>query len=129
MSDLFTQINAAELVGRWIKAFIGDEATVGFQLPNDWTVDGKPAVTVVSDGTPSHGRATSAENVRIVVYAKYMPKAREIASRIDAFLLNPHMISGVSIKPGMGLLVAKDDDLRCWACAVTIVAEATKKGA
>lgn len=87
-----------------------------------------PYVMVVSDGTPSGGRATATENVRVAVFSKWEPEARDLAARIDAFLLDPKTHSGFSIHPGAQLLVAPDEQTKGFVAAVTVRVAGTKKG-
>lgn len=87
-----------------------------------------PYVTVIGAGIPRHQQAVAAENVHITVYAGHRPKARDLAARIDALLLNPKIPWGFSISPGPGLLVVKDEDTGGYVASVTVVAGAPKEG-
>ncbi|MCK2200480.1 hypothetical protein [Corynebacterium callunae] len=83
-------------------------------------------VTVIGDGTPSSSVVTSSENVRITVYTRYEPDAREIATIIDGVLLNPSINWGFSISPGPGLISAPDDETGGHVASVTVVASSPK---
>lgn len=123
--DYFIQRNAPEVVRHALRGVTS--IRVAASLPQGWSVDDGPVVTVSSDGTPHSQRATSTENVRVNVYGKYEPSVRRIASEISAWLLNPHSVGGFRMSPGP-CLVVKDDDTKGWVGAVTVVAASTKKG-
>lgn len=125
MADFFVQRNAPEVVRRALRAVT--DVRVAAAIPHGWSVDDGPVVTVASDGTPHSRRATSTENVRVNVYGKYEPHVRQIAEEISAWLLNPHSVGGFRISPGP-FLVVKDEDVKGWVAAVTVVAASTKKG-
>jgi len=97
------------------------------EIPDGWTTSQGMAVTVTSDGTPRHAIAASAENIRINTYAKYQPEARELALRLDAYILDPRNPVGFFIEPGPGILCVRDADLGGWVCSTTVVASAPKK--
>lgn len=98
------------------------------ELPDGWTVDDGPAVTVTGDGTPHHALASSSENVRINTYARYQPEARELAVKLDAYIQDPRIPVGFFIDPGPGVLCVRDAQLGGWVCSTTVVARAPKQG-
>ena len=97
------------------------------ELPDGWSPRDGPAVTVVGDGTPHTERAWTRENVRCCVYAADEPGARQLANLIDAYLLDPATVRGLSIFPGAGLVTARDVKLGCWVAAVTVRAATNRK--
>lgn len=125
MADFFIQRNAPEVVRRALRAVT--DVRVAASIPQGWSTGDGPVITVASDGSPHATRATSTENVRVNVYGKYEPIVRQIAEEISAWLLNPHSVGGFRISPGP-FLVVKDEDVKGWVAAVTVVAASTKKG-
>ena len=125
--DFFIQRNAPEVIRRALRGVMAKPIRVAAAIPQGWSVDDGPVVTVSSDGSPRSGRATSTENVRVNVYGKFEPEVRRAASEINAWLLNPHSVGGFRISPGP-LLIVKDEDVKGWVAAVTVVAASTKKG-
>lgn len=101
--------------------------SVRTELAEDWDVSKGVAVTVTSDGTPRHSLSTSSENIRINTYAEHQPVAREMALRLDAYILNPRNPVGFSVQPGPGVLCVRDTELGAWVCSTTVVASAPKK--
>ena len=87
-----------------------------------------PYVSVVGDGTPTAGRATATENVRINVFSKWEPEDRDLAARIDAYLLDPSTPLGFVVRPGAQLLVIPDEQTKGYVAAVTVRAAGTKNG-
>lgn len=87
-----------------------------------------PYIVVSSDGTSSGNRATATELIRVAVFSKWRPEARDIAARVDALLLNPKTPLGFQITQGPGLMVAKDESIKGFVAAVTVRAAAPKKG-
>lgn len=128
MTGFYGQRNAPEVIRHAVRGVVDESIRVVSQVPQDWQVHHGTLVTVVGDGTPSQGRYTTTENVRIAVYHRFEPSARRIAQQIDAFLLNPRTTWGFFISPGPGLISARDDGLGAWVCAVTVVAESPKEG-
>ena len=125
--DFFIQRNAPEVIRRALRGVMAKPIRVAAAIPQGWSVDDGPVVTVSSDGSPRSGRATSTENVRVNVYGKFEPEVRRAASEINAWLLSPHSVGGFRISPGPFLIV-KDEDVKGWVAAVTVVAASTKKG-
>lgn len=125
---MFVQTNAAEHIQRLLRAVVNDEVKIRSELPDGWSVDQGPTVTVVSDGTPSRGVATATENVRINAYSRFAPEARALASLCDSWLLDPSHVEGFSISPSAGLLCARDESTGGWVCSITVSARGTKKG-
>lgn len=125
--DYFIQRNAPEVIRRALRGVMAKPIRVAAAIPQGWSVDDGPVVTVSSDGFPRSGRATSTENVRVNVYGKFEPEVRRVASEINAWLLSPHSVGGFRISPGPFLIV-KDEDVKGWVAAVTVVAASTKKG-
>ena len=125
--DFFIQRNAPEVIRRALRGVMAKPIRVAAAIPQGWSVDDGPVVTVSSDGSPRSGRAPSTENVRVNVYGKFEPEVRCAASEINAWLLNPHSVGGFRISPGPFLIV-KDEDVKGWVAAVTVVAASTKKG-
>lgn len=103
------------------------EAPVRSELPDGWTPQQSPVITVVGDGTPHTERAWTRENVRVAVYASDEPTARALAQQIDAYLLDPRYVRGLSIFPGAGLITARDQKLGGWIAAVTVRAATNRK--
>lgn len=124
---MYMQRDAPEMLRGLIRGWVEPSVKVRSELPDGWTVEDDPVVTVVGDGTPSSTRALTAENVRVSVYARFQPAARRLAKLIDAALLDPHTTWGFSISPGPGLLCVRDEDTGGWVCSVTVVAESTKE--
>lgn len=125
--DYFVQRNAPEVIRHVLRGVVAESIRVAAAIPQGWSVDDGPVVTVSSDGSPRSSRATSSENVRVNVYGKFEPVVRRVAAEIDAWLLNPHSVGGFRISPGPFLIV-KDEDIKGWVAAVTVVAASTKKG-
>ena len=125
--DYFIQRNAPKVIRRALRGVMAKPIRVAAAIPQGWSVDDGPVVTVSSDGSPRSDRATSTENVRVNVYGKFEPEVRRVASEINAWLLNPHSVGGFRISPGPFLIV-KDEDVKGWVAAVTVVAASTKKG-
>ena len=125
--DYFIQRNAPKVIRRALRGVMAKPIRVAAAIPQGWSVDDGPVVTVSSDGFPRSDRATSTENVRVNVYGKFEPEVRRVASEINAWLLNPHSVGGFRISPGPFLIV-KDEDVKGWVAAVTVVAASTKKG-
>lgn len=97
------------------------------EVPDGWGARDGPVVTVVGDGTPHTEQGWTRENVRIAVYAADSATARDLATTIDAYLLNPRHVRGLSIYPGTGLITARDQTLGCWIAAVTVRAATNRK--
>ncbi|WP_018024086.1 hypothetical protein [Corynebacterium ulceribovis] len=127
LTSHFIQRDAPKAIRAQLREVMANGQAVRSELPDGWTADsGVAAVTVTGDGTPHHGRATSTENVRVAVYARHEPTVRNMATQIDAWLLNPANVRGFRISPGPGLVCARDAATKGWVAAVTVVAESTK---
>ena len=125
MVEIFQQRDAPTVIRQGLRSLF---PAYRFVARTNATMDVSAGVfvTVIGDGTPSASAATSSENVRITVYARYEPDAREIATIIDGVLLNPSINWGFSISPGAGLISAPDDDTGGHVASVTVVASSPK---
>lgn len=56
------------------------DATVGNNLPGDWTVSSKPHLMVAHDGTPGAvWPIEEHQTIRVTAFARYQPDARALA--------------------------------------------------
>ncbi|MBB1034649.1 hypothetical protein G6031_09635 [Dietzia sp. CQ4] len=101
-------------------------ATVRSDLPDGWSSADGVAVTVTSDATSFSDRVATREAVRVAVYSAYRPIARRAASQLDAALIRPGAIRGLLIRPGAGLIIARDDKLECFLAAFTVLVNASR---
>lgn len=124
----YVQTDAARVIRTALRAapFMQGVRVVAETLAQ--SVDAGVYVTVTGDGTPHGSRATSTENVRINVYAKLEPDARDYARVIDGYLHDPRLNLGVKVTPGANLLVVADPDTGGFVAAVTVLVASTKKG-
>ena len=123
---MLQQVDAPLIIRQKVRSAL-EGVPVRSQLPERWVPTQGPAVTIVSDGTPANERAWTRENVRVAVYAATEPQARELATRIDAYLLDPRLVWGFSILPGPGLVTTWDSHLGGWIAAITVRAATTRK--
>lgn len=125
--EIYRQRDAPTIIRDKLRQLIPD---VEFVAVTDDELDvwQAPYVTVVGDGTPDSGRATTSENVRATAYAASPREARYIASHVDALLQTPGIPWGFSITPGPGLLIAADEDTGGYVASVTVVAHSPKEG-
>lgn len=87
-----------------------------------------PYVIVASDGTPSGGRATATEIVRVAVFSKWRPEARSLAAWIEGYILDPAYVTGFAPNPGSNLFVTKDPDTGGFVASVGVRLAGTKIG-
>lgn len=122
---MLVQQDAPRIIRQSLRALIA--VPVRSELPSGWSPRDGPAVTVVGDGTPHTELAWTRENVRVCVYAASEPDARQLANLVDAYLLDPATVRGLSIFPGAGLIATRDQSLGCWIAAITVRAAANRK--
>lgn len=125
MVEFFQQRDAPTVIRQGLRSLLPEYRFVTRTNPT-MDVSTSTFVTVIGDGSPSSSVATSTENVRITVYSRYEPDAREIATIIDGLLLNPSINWGFSISPGPGLISDPDDDTGGYVASVTVVASSPK---
>ena len=87
-----------------------------------------PYVIVASDGTPSGGRVTATELVRVSVFSKWRPEARSLATWIEGYLLDPTYVTGFAPAPGNNLFVTDDPTTGGFTASVGIRLAGTKIG-
>lgn len=120
------QIDAPDVVRRALRARI-DGAPVRSELPAGWVPDDGVVVVVVGDGTPVSERAWTRENVRVSVHGRFLPVVRKVASEIDALLLIPGVVPGVSVSPGPSLVVDRDESAGGFIASVTVRVATTRR--
>jgi hypothetical protein len=104
------------------------DVPVRSELPKGWGVKSGPAVTVSSNGTTDQARAWTGEIVRVVTYAEFAPDARSLAAQLEAFLLDPAHVPGLTIYPAVGLSVVRDSpDASRWIAAFAVKAATNRK--
>lgn len=121
------QVDAPLVVRRWLRAAV-DGAKVRSELESGWTPMAGIQILVVSDGTPVTDRGWTRENVRVTVHGLHETQVREVATRIDGLLLNRRHVPGVTVSPGPGLIITRDDKLGGFIAAVTYRVAAERKG-
>lgn len=87
-----------------------------------------PYVIVASDGTPSGGRVTATEIVRVAVFSKWRPEARSLAAWIEAYLLDPAYVTGFAPNPGNNLFITDDPTTGGFVASVGVRLAGTKIG-
>lgn len=122
---MLVQRNAPQIVRDGLRA--ASDYPVRAELPDRWSPRDGPVITVTGDGTPRSQRSWTRENVRVAVYTTNEPHARDLGGQIDAFLLNPHHLWGLTIVPGPGLIITRDRELGAWVAAVSVAAASTRK--
>ena len=105
-----------------------DGVKITSNTDHTYSIHEGPYVLVDADGTPSAGRATATENVRVAVFSKYRPEARSLCAWIDAFLQNPAHTTGFTPAPGGNLFVAPDDVTGGFVASITVRWAAPKIG-
>lgn len=92
-------------------AEVGEDVTVGIDVPADWTPKGsKPHVQVVSDGTPILLRQCVAfTTIRLTAWARYTNQAKQLAARAQGLLCAfPGTNTVTGVRPLTGVLPARD---------------------
>ena len=95
---------------------------------HSFSIHDGPYVIVASDGTPSGGRATATELVRVSVFSKWRPEARSLAAWIEGYLLDPAYVTGFAPNPGNNLFVTDDPTTGGFTASVGIRLSGTKIG-
>lgn len=93
-----------------------------------YSIHDGPYVLVDSDGTPSSGRATATELVRVAVFSKYRPEARSLGAWIEGYLQDPAHTTGFAPADGGNLFVAPDDVTGGFVASITVRWAAPKIG-
>lgn len=124
---MLVQQDAVSAVIRELGVVVAD-VPVRSELPKKWTPKAGPAITAVGNGTTNQNYAWTGEIVRVVVYAEYAPDARELAAKVEAYLLDPHYLQGFTVSPAVGLNVVRDypDDTR-WIAAFGVKVATNRK--
>lgn len=122
----WVQEDAPEIIRRWLRGVV-QGPRVRSELPEKWTPADGLEVVVVSDGTPVTDRGWTRENVRVTVHGLYEPQVRGLAVRIDGALLDRRHVPGVTVSPGPGLIITRDENLGGFIAAVTFRVAATRK--
>lgn len=105
-----------------------DGVRITTNTDHSFSIHDGPYVVVESDGTPSGGRATATEIVRVAVFSKWRPEARSLAAWIEGFLLDPAVTTGFAPSPGNNLFVTKDPDTGGFVASVGVRLAGTKIG-
>lgn len=106
---LWIQQDAAQIVRSALRKKTDSPAMFRDSLPDKWTSEKSPVVTVVSDGTPRARQSWTTETVRITVHAKDKPSARRIMAIIDGMLQTPLFIGVMGkISPSTGIITLND---------------------
>lgn len=120
------QVDAPLIIRRWLREVV-QGAPVRGELPEGWTPHEGITVVVVGDGTPVADRGWTTENVRVTVHGLYEPEVRQVAARIDGALLDRRHVPGVTVSPGPGLIIARDEQVGGFIAAVTLRVAANRK--
>lgn len=120
------QVDAPLIVRRWLRGVV-DGAEVRSELGDGWAPNQGVQIVVVGDGTPVTDRGWTRENVRVTVHGLHETQVRELAALIDGALLDRRHVPGVTVSPGPGLIIARDDKLGGFIAAVTFLVAATRK--
>lgn len=122
----WVQQDAPGIVRQWLRGVV-EGPRVRSALPDKWTPTDGLEVVVVGDGTPVVDRGWTRENVRVTVHGLYEPQVRDMAVRIDGALLDRRYVPGVTLSPGPGLIITRDEKLGGFIAAVTFRVAATRK--
>lgn len=95
---------------------------------HSFSIHDGPYVVVASDGTPSGGRVTATELVRVSVFSKWRPEARSLAAWIEGYLLDPTSVTGFAPAPGNNLFITDDPTTGGFTASVGIRLSGTKIG-
>lgn len=120
------QVDAPLIVRRWLRGVV-DGAQVRSELEDGWTPSLGVQIVVAGDGTPVVDRGWTRENVRVTVHGLHETQVREVAAHVDGVLLNRRYVPGVTVSPGPGLIITRDEKLGGFIAAVTFRVAATRK--
>ena len=109
---LWTQRDAAQIIRDGLRSHSDKPNLILSQVPQGWTPDDDPVVTVISDGTPVSTRGWNKEVIRVTVHARDIPTSRKLMSAIDALLLTPMAFSTlVQTSPSTGIIAINDSKI------------------
>lgn len=124
---LLVQQDAVVAIIRELNVAVAD-VPVRSELPKKWSAKDGPAITVVGNGTTDQNYSWTGEIVRVVTYAEYAPDARELAAKLEAYLLDPRRVRGFTISPAVGLSVVRDyPDASRWIAAFVVKVATNRK--
>lgn len=119
--------DAERLVGDILDGLLteyGETYTIGNGVPTGWVPTSPPHVQVVWDGTPTmEWPVTTRPTIRVVVRASDIPEAKRLAAVCQGLLLAHMGGDGVTnIRPGVGVLPARDEDTQAEIAWFTVIA-------
>lgn len=95
-------------------------ASVALSLPTDWTPTSPVAVVVAADGgSLDEWPVYTGDQVRVTVWAAGRTEARRLAGRCMGWLLALR-VPGIGVRPGTGLIDARDPDTGGFIAGFTV---------